>query len=92
MASKRILMGLALAAAAGLAQADTLIIDGLDMDTQSASSRPTRGTAMERVEATYGAPTQRHGAIGEPPITRWEYPGFTVYFEHNLVLHTVVNR
>jgi hypothetical protein len=27
--------------------------------------------------------------VGDPPITRWEYPGFVVYFEHHLVVHTV---
>lgn len=92
MAPKRILIGLALAITASAAQADTLIIDGLEMDRQSASQRPSRGTAMERVEASYGAPSQRHAAVGEPPITRWDYPGFSVYFEHNLVIHTVAHR
>lgn len=92
MAPKRLLIGLALATAAGLAQADTLLLDGLEMDARTAASRPTRGTAMERVEATYGAPSERYPAVGEPPIARWEYPGFTVYFERNLVIHTVVRR
>lgn len=50
---------------------------------------PARGMSMEKVEATFGAPTQRFPAVGEPPITRWEYPGFVVYFEHQLVIHTV---
>lgn len=92
MAPKRLLIGLTLAAAAGLANADTLLLDGVEMDSQTATSRPGRGTAMERVESTYGTPAERFPAIGEPPITRWEYPGFTVYFEHNLVIHTVVRR
>ena len=29
-------------------------------------------------------------ALSGPPITRGEYPGFVVYFEHNKVIHTVV--
>jgi hypothetical protein len=45
--------------------------------------------SMEKVEAAYGSPARRLPAVGTPPITRWEYPGFVVYFEHNLVLHTV---
>ena len=53
------------------------------------TDRPARGMSMEKVEATYGAPTNRTPAVGEPPITRWEYPGFVVYFEHQLVIHTV---
>ena len=44
---------------------------------------------MEKVEATFGAPTNRAAPVGEPPITRWEYPGFTVYFERQYVIHTV---
>ncbi len=52
--------------------------------------RPARGLSMEKVEAQYGAPSTRAPAVGQPPITRWEYPGFVVYFEHQIVLHAVV--
>lgn len=51
---------------------------------------PRRAMTMVQVERRYGAPRSRHNAVGEPPITRWDYPGFSVFFEHNLVLHTVV--
>lgn len=51
---------------------------------------PSRGMSMEKVEATFGAPSERIPPVGEPPITRWKYPGFEVYFEHQLVIHTVV--
>jgi hypothetical protein len=57
--------------------------------TSESAGRPARGMSMEKVEATFGAPTSRSPAIGEPPITRWEYPGYTVYFEHQFVIHTV---
>jgi hypothetical protein len=57
--------------------------------TSQSPERPTRGMSMEKVEATFGAPTNRASPVGEPPITRWEYPGFTVYFEHQYVIHTV---
>jgi hypothetical protein len=55
----------------------------------SSADRPARGMSMDKVEAKYGAPTSRAPAVGEPPITRWEYPGFVVYFEHHLVIHAV---
>jgi hypothetical protein len=55
----------------------------------SSVERPGRGMSMEKVEATYGAPANRAPAVGQPPITRWEYPGFVVYFEHHLVIHSV---
>ena len=63
----------------------------LNMTTPSTSSaeRPARGMSMDKVEAVYGAPSRRDAAVGEPPITRWEYPGFVVYFEHQYVIHAV---
>jgi len=42
------------------------------------------------VEARFGQPANRHSAVGQPPITRWDYPGFAVYFEHQYVIHAVV--
>ncbi len=51
----------------------------------------TPGTSIEKVEAQFNAPTERLPAVGEPPITRWKYPGFEVYFEHQLVIHTVAS-
>lgn len=56
----------------------------------AAAGTPNRGMSMEKVEATFGAPVKRVLAVGQPPITRWEYPSFVVYFESNLVLHSVV--
>jgi len=59
---------------------------------QAAAERPARGMTMTRVESSFGAPSNRVPAVGQPPITRWEYPGFVVYFEHNHVVHTVAVR
>ena len=73
----------------GSAAADVLLLDGIDAARPSAGQRPTRGTSMQNVEATFGPPTSQHVAIGEPPITRWDYPGFSVYFEHQFVIHSV---
>jgi hypothetical protein len=73
-------------ALAGPALADTLTTPAAP---EASSDRPSRGMSMEKVEATFGAPSNRVSPIGEPPITRWEYPGFVVYFEHHLVIHTV---
>ena len=59
---------------------------------QTAAEHPTRGMTMTRVESTFGAPSNRVAPVGQPPITRWEYPGFIVYFEHQHVIHTVAVR
>jgi hypothetical protein len=89
---RKTLIGCALALVAATTLGNTLLIDGIQADQQSASSRPKPGSTMTTVEAQFGAPTQRLPAVGEPPITRWEYPGFTVVFEHDRVLHTVVRH
>jgi hypothetical protein len=74
------------------ARADVLLLDGIEMNAATAASRPKSGTSMAAVESTFGAPTEKHAPVGDPPITRWDYPGFSVYFEHQLVLHSVVRR
>jgi hypothetical protein len=30
--------------------------------------------------------------VGEPPISRWDYPAYSVFFEGPFVIHTVVVR
>lgn len=81
----------ALSLAAG-ASADTLLLEGISMDAATADTRPSRGMSMDSVEARYGSPSSRINAVGEPPISRWEYPGFVVYFEYNHVVHAAVRR
>lgn len=82
-----LILGMALSP---MAQADTLLVDRVERSSQAAV--PARGTLMAQVEAQYGAPNQKFDAVGQPPITRWVYPGFTVYFEHSHVIHAVVNK
>ena len=54
--------------------------------------RPTRGMTQARVESNYGAPINKMAPVGEPPITRWEYPNMIVYFEYDRVIHAVMKR
>jgi len=53
---------------------------------------PARGTSMAQVEARFGAPAERDAAVGQPPIARWVYPSFVVYFEYSHVVHAVALR
>ena len=85
------LASLALLAALAAPLSPAVLAEELNMTsppTQSAN-RPSRGMTMDKVEAVYGRPSQRSSAVGEPPITRWDYPGFVVYFEHQYVIHAV---
>jgi hypothetical protein len=53
---------------------------------------PIRGMNMANVEHIFGTPLQKYDAVGKPPITRWDYPDYVVYFEYNMVLHTVMKN
>jgi hypothetical protein len=46
---------------------------------------------MAQVEQRFGAPSDRLAAVGQPPITRWVYPSFVVFFESNVVIHAVAS-
>ena len=72
-----------------LAQADNLVIPLGQQATQSSASLPQRGMSTSRVSQLYGEPATRHPAVGQPPITRWDYSDFSVYFEYNKVIHSV---
>jgi hypothetical protein len=53
---------------------------------------------MANVRAGYGDPVTEHPAVStsgnpdHPPITRWDYSDFSVFFEHDKVVHSVVHR
>ncbi|MEM7082746.1 MAG: phosphodiesterase [Pseudomonadota bacterium] len=54
-----------------------------------AGAQPARGMTMAQVESRFGIPDVRRAPVGNPPITRWEYPSFVVYFEYRHVIHSV---
>lgn len=72
------------------ALAETVVVNDQVAVRESSVARPDRGMHMEQVEQKFGAPANRHAAVGEPPITRWDYPSFAVFFEHDIVIHSVV--
>ncbi len=74
----------------GTAQADTLKMDS--MSAGSSDARPTRGMTQASVESKFGSPVTVNVPVGEPPITRWEYKDFVVFFEYDRVIHAVVRR
>ena len=69
--------------------AETLVVGEQVQVLPSTVETPRRGSLMSSVEARFGAPRSRHDAVGNPPITRWDYDGFSVYFEHQHVIHAV---
>ena len=75
------------------AYAQTLDMSGRNQSaTFDQAGKPTRGMTQAKVEANFGAPISMGEAVGEPPISRWEYAEFVVFFEYDRVIHAVTKR
>jgi hypothetical protein len=83
-------LALVLTLGASVASANTLLVQRVER--AKASALPRKGSTMVEVESQYGAPDQKLAAVGKPPITRWQYAAFTVYFEYDHVINAVVNK
>lgn len=89
-------LGFALAASAALANSDRqttgdiLLIEKV-MERMT-RDLPGNGMSMAEVERRFGSPAERAPAVGEPPITRWTYDDYSVYFEHDLVIESVLHH
>ena len=71
--------------------AETVVIP-LGQQGEKSIEQPPKGTNKAQVEAVFGEPLEKHGPTGQPPIYYWEYPDYTVYFEGDFVLHTVLKQ
>ncbi len=99
MPKSRFLTTLLLAATLGLpwqagpARADTLDMHSVGEDPAGTASmpRPHRGMTMDAVRREFGDPVTEHPPVGDPPITRWDYGPFSVFFEHQYVIHSVMH-
>jgi hypothetical protein len=81
---------LAAVLAGGVAGAETIAIDNGIAVKESDVATPARGMTMDQVATKFGTPVTKVPAVGKPPISRWEYPGFVVFFEFDHVIHSVV--
>ena len=87
--TRNILLSVSLAFSA-MAQGDVLLIEPVRevgmMDV------PVNGMRMNEVESRFGAPTSRGAPVGDPPITRWVYEHWSVFFEYDRALFTVLHK
>lgn len=79
------------------AAADTVNLPTVQasQSTSTLTQVPRRGQTMADVRKTFGTPSKKHPTVGghapqRPPITRWDYPDFSVVFERNQVIDAVV--
>ena len=75
---------------ASAANADVLLIEEVRQAGNMAV--PENGTSMADVEAQFGSPGSKQGPVGDPPITQWAYDRWSVYFEYDKVLFTVLHK
>ncbi len=94
MAKKYAMVLLALSAGLlGTVNAQNLDMSGAEGSaTFDQAGKPTRGMSQESVQANFGSPQSTVAAVGDPPISRWEYAEFVVFFEHDRVIHAVTKR
>lgn len=70
-------------------QAQTLEIPlGEQGDTQL-TALPQTGESRRSVLERFGLADEEHAPVGQPPITRWDYREFSVYFEYDHVVNSV---
>lgn len=81
---------LAALAPAAVAETVTIPVGQQGQDMQGIQT-PARGMTMDAVTAQFGAPSSKSTPVGNPPITYWDYDKYTVYFEYDKVLDTVLN-
>lgn len=82
------LLLLPLAIIPAIVSADTLLIPDVDT-SENRPEFPQNGLTMATVRQQFGEPLKEHPPIGEPPITRWGYQNYTVFFENNQIITTV---
>ena len=92
-AVRLLILTLTFALLGGTTLADTLVMESVasaPANSPSGIERPSSGASMSQVEVRYGMPSGKVPAVGDPPITRWKYDAFTVYFEHEYTITTIV--
>lgn len=86
-----LLFGLSLCTLSTTTLAEVIKIPVGSQNTSAANvERPALGMVKIRVLEDFGEPVQRHAPVGNPPIERWDYELFSVYFEYDHVVHSVL--
>ena len=89
---------LAVAFSSAPALADSLERGASDTEATASPYRSTvavHGMTQSQVRARFGEPEKRHAPVPaqgtrlNPPITRWDYDSFSVFFERDIAIHRV---
>ena len=92
------ILALSSCALSGAVQADVLAMPETSSMVEAAPAdvidMPNKGSSMANVMENFGKPLAQHKPAGgesprHPAITRWDYDGFSVFFEHGKVIDSV---
>lgn len=75
---------------AASANADVLLIE--EVRERMLRDLPSNGLTQAEVIQRYGEPLEQRSPVGDPPITRWIYDEYSVYFEYDTVLESVLHH
>lgn len=53
-------------------------------------ARPRAGMDQHQVREKFGNPIDWTNPVGDPPISKWTYRDFIVFFEYDHVIHSVL--
>lgn len=82
--------------ASSTASADVLLLESIE--SAPAIPTPHRGLSMTDVRQQYGDPVTEYPTVSanggpyQPPITRWDYDKYSVFFERDVVIDAVVHH
>lgn len=70
---------------------DVIVVTGT---APAPSPVPHKGMDKSQVVQQFGQPAHKRAAVGgssrqQPPISRWDYDGYSVFFEYDHVVHAV---
>ncbi|WP_043310057.1 hypothetical protein [Pseudomonas sp. ML96] len=74
-----------------LVQAETIEIP-VGQQGDAVANLPQKGESKRSVLERFGLADEEHPPVGKPPITRWDYRSFSVYFEYDHVINSVLHH
>ncbi len=83
---------LLLAVFSGPLSAEVLTINQFQPEARPGDQMFVNGLSEQAVLGRFGEPVRKVAPVGQPPISRWIYDEFTVYFEYQTALHAVIHR
>ncbi|WP_372868328.1 phosphodiesterase [Pseudomonas sp.] len=85
---RRLFLALIVLCLSFAANADSLQIP-LGQQGAAIVQLPQRGESQRSVLERFGLADEERPAVGSPPISRWDYREFSVYFEYDHVINSV---